>query len=66
MSSHSAQPQTEMNVKKLLLLIWLVQATFTKYFTPILNYFFPSCQKEIQYPAAYSITVLQGNSTKIN
>lgn len=46
MSSHSVQPQTKMNVKKLLLLIWLVQATFTKYFIPILNYFSPHAKRK--------------------
>lgn len=67
MSSHSAQPQTEMNVKKLLLLIWLLQTTFTKCIIPILNSFSPLAKK-MQYPAAYSVTVLQGNKvcTKIN
>lgn len=39
---------------------------FYKVFYSNTKLFFPSCQKEIQYPVAHSITVLQDDSTKIN
>lgn len=45
-----------MNVKKLLLLIWLVQATFTKYFIPILNYY--SCPAKRKYSIQLHIVKL--------
>lgn len=63
MSSHPVHPQTKMNVKKLLLLIWLVHGTFKKYFIPILNYF--SSPAKRKYSIQLHIPVSQGDSTKI-